>query len=187
MTTPHPAIATGSARSVRRLRRAFTLVELSMALMLGMAIGGMVIALFNQQLAFLRLYQTQNFLTGEAPFINMHVSKLIGQADRFRLHANVQDARTGANPRTGSSPVVLLNYRQPDGTVRAGILAFENLGNGPGLYYYVVPPSGVLSTPEWHITRQAAGVSFAIENGILRMSLTGPAGEQITYSGTMQQ
>ncbi len=169
------------------IRRAFTLIELSVAIMLGMAIGGMVIALFNQQLAFLRLYQTQNFLTDEAPLVSMHVSKLVGQADRFRLHATVQDALSGTEPRLTAAPVVALNYRQPDGTMRAGILAFEDLGDGPALYYYVVPVTGVLGTPQWHITDKAEDVSFAMQEGILRMTLTGPVGEQIIYSGTMQQ
>ena len=44
-------------------RRGFTLVELSVAMMMGMAIGAMVLALFNQQLAFLRVYKAQSFLT----------------------------------------------------------------------------------------------------------------------------
>lgn len=171
----------------RRQLRAFTLIELSIAMMLGMAIGGMILMLFNQQLAFLRFYRTQSFLTEEAPLISMHVSKLVGQADRFRLHASVQDALTGTDPRLGDSPVVVLNYREPDGTIRAGILSFEDLGTGPALYYYVVPVTGVLSAPEWHISDKPNDVSFVMENGILRMTLTGPAGERITYSGTMQQ
>lgn len=183
-TTSHPR-----GRAVFRpgIRRAFTLIELSVAMMLGMAIGGMVIALFNQQLAFLRLYQTQNFLTDEAPIISMHVSKLVGQADRFRLHSSVQDALSGTDPRLTDAPVVALNYRQPDGSLRAGILAFEDLGTGPALYYYVVPVTGVLGTPEWHVSDDAADVFFTMQEGILRMTLTGPAGERITYSGTMQQ
>ena len=179
------------AGSIQRLQRAFTLIELTIAMMLGIAIGGMVIALFNQQLAFLRLYQTQNFLTEEAPLISMHVSRLIGQADRFRLHDSVSDALANRNPRglpgDTASPVVVLNFRQPDGSMRAGILAFENLGTGPALYYYVVPATGVLGTPQWDISNKPADVAFSLLNGVLRMTLTGPAGEQITYSGTMQQ
>ena len=174
-----------------RVRRAFTLIELTLAMMLGMACAGMVLVLFNQQLAFLRLYQTQSFLTEEAPLISMHVSKLIGQADRFRLHDSVSDALANRNPRglpsDPPSPVVVLNFRQPDGGMRAGILSFEDLGTGPALYYYVVPATGVLGTPQWHISNKPANVSFALLNGVLRMTLTGPEDEQITYSGTMQQ
>jgi hypothetical protein len=168
-------------------RRGFTLIELTIALMLGMTIGGMVIALFNQQLAFLRIYKTQNFLTEEAPLISMNVSRIVGKADRFRLHDSLQDALAGQNPRLTDSPVVVLNYRQPDGTQRAAILSFEDRGAGPALYHYVVPLSGLLGEPQWHISNKPANVGFTIEEGVLRMTLTGPVGEQITYSGIMQQ
>lgn len=173
--------------SLHRLRRGFTLVELSIAIMLGMATASMVLALFNQQLAFLKIYQAQNFLTEEAPVISVYVSRLVGKADRFRLHDNVADALAGARTRTTPSPVAVLNFRQPDGTMRATILSFENRGTGLALYYYVVPASGVLGEPQWAVTRRPTNVLFSLEQGVLRMALTGPAGEKITYSGTMQQ
>ena len=175
------------AHLLGRLRRGFTILELTIAMGMGMAIGGMIIALFNQQLAFLRLYQTQNFLTDEAPVISLYVSKLVGKADRFRLHDSVEDALVGARPRLTSSPVVVLNYRQPDGTVRASILSCENRGSGLALYYYVVPTSGTLAEPQWHISNKPYNVLFGMQEGVLRMMLHGPAGEQITYSGTMQK
>ncbi len=173
--------------SPKRLRRGLTLIELTVAIMMGMATGGMVLALFNQQLAFLKIYQSQNFLTEEAPVISVYVSRLIGKADRFRLHDSVADALSGTNVRLTSSPVAVLNFRQPDGTMRATILSFEDRGDGPALYYYVVPVNGVLGEPQWAVSRRPSDVSFSLEQGVLRMRLTGPAGEQITYSGTMQQ
>lgn len=164
-----------------------TLIELSVAMMLGMVMGAMTLALFNQQLAFLKIFKAQNFLADEAPVVSMYVSRLVGKADRFRLHDSVANALAGTNPRLTASPVVVLNFRQPDGTMRATILSFENRGTGNALYYYVVPVSGVLGTPQWAVTKSASNVSFAMVEGVLRMTLTGPGGEQITYSGTMQQ
>jgi hypothetical protein len=169
------------------MRRGFTLLELSIAIMMGMATGSMVIALFNQQLAFLKIYQTQDFLSQEAPMVSMYVSRIVGKADRFRLHDSVNDATGGINPRLGPSPVVVLNFRQPDGVARAAMLSFEDRGTGPGLYYYVVPDDEPLGSPEWAITQKASNVAFTIEQGVLRMTLTGPSGERITYSGSMQQ
>lgn len=170
-----------------RLRRGMTLIELSVAMMLGLVLGTMTLALFNQQLAFLNIFKAQNFLADEAPVISMYVSRLVGKADRFRLHDSVANALAGTNPRLTASPVVVLNFRQPDGTMRATILSFENRGTGNALYYYVVPVSGVLGTPQWAVTKSPSDVSFSIVEGVLRMALTGPNGEQITYSGTMQQ
>ncbi len=170
----------------RIIGRGFTLIELTVALMMGIITGGLVLALFNQQLAFLNIYKTQNFLTEEAPIISTHVSRLVGKADRFRLHASVEDALSGQNPVMSDAPVAVLNFRQPNGAMRATILSFENLGQGLRLNYYVVPASGTLGAPQWAVTAQPADVRFAIEQGVLRMSLQGPAGERITYSGTMQ-
>lgn len=175
------------------LRRGFTLIELSIAMMIGLATGSMVIALFNQQLAFLKLYKDQNFLTDEAPIISMYVSRLIGKADRFSLYDTIDDARLEQNSRMNDSSVeplpkvVALVFRQVDGTNRKTIMAFENRDGRSALYYYVVPPNGVLGTPEWAISKAPQDVSFTMENGILRMTLTGGQNEQITYSGTMQQ
>ncbi len=171
----------------KKIRRGFTLIELTIAIMMGIATGAMVLALFNQQLAFLKLFKTQNFLTEEAPVISMYVSRLVGKADRFRLHASVSEALSGSNARLTSSPVLVMNFRQPDGTMRATILSFENRGSGNGLYYYVVPVSGVLGDPQWAVTKIPSNVTFAIEQGVLRMKLKGPYQEEITYSGTMQQ
>lgn len=173
--------------SVRNIRRGFTLVELAIGLMIGMGTAVMMLAVVNQQLAFLKIFKTQNFLTQEAPIISMYVSRLIGKADRFRLHDSVADALSGARPRLTASPVVVLNYRQPDGTMRATILSYENRGAGPALYYFVVPTTGVLGAPQWVVTKAPSNVVFAMVDGILRMTLTGPRWEQITYSGTMQQ
>jgi hypothetical protein len=177
------------------IRRGFTLLELSIAIMMGMAIGSMTLLLFNQQLTFLKIFKTQNFLTEEAPVISMYVSRLIGKADRFRLHSTVQNALAGANEPVVSGtgqplpfPVLLLNFRQPDGTMRATILSFENRNStGLALYYYVVPESGVLGEPQWAVTKIPDDVVFTMEQGVLRMRLTGPHDEMITYSGTMQQ
>ncbi len=164
-----------------------TLVELSVGIMLGMMLGAMTLALFNQQLTFLKIFKAQNFLSDEAPIISTYVSRLVGKADRFRLHDSVAHALAGTNPRLTASPVVVMNFRQPDGTMRATILSFENRGTGNALYYYVVPASGVLGEPQWAVTKAPSNVTFSMVEGVLRMVLTGPNNEQITYSGTMQQ
>lgn len=171
---------------VHYLRRGFTLLELSLAMVTGSLAGAMILALFNQQVAFLNIYRAQNFLTDEAPMISVYMSRIISGADRYRLHDSLTDAVEGKNPRTGPSPVAVFNFRQPDGSMRATILSFEDRGDGKQLYYYVVPELGVMEEPEWSVTSAPANVEFVIEEGILRMVLTGPAGEQITYSGAMQ-
>ncbi len=170
---------------VKSRKQGFTLLELTVAMLVGLTISAMLMALLNQQITFLKIFRAQSFLNEEAPIVSHHVSKLLLNAERFRLHASLEDALDGVNPRLTDSPVVVLNFRQPDGTVRAGILSFEDRGDGDALYYYVVPVSGVLGEPEWAITNKPTNVSFFVESGIIRTRLTGPAGEVITFSGAM--
>jgi type II secretory pathway component PulJ len=166
--------------------KGFTILELTVAIMVGMSVGATILAMLNQQVAFLKIFRAQSFLHEEVPLISNHITKLLSSAERFRLHATLEDALAGTNPRLTDSPVLVLNYRQPDGTLRAGILSYENRGQGVALYYYVVPVSGVLNAPQWAITSKPANVSFSVESGILRTRLTGPAGEEVTFSGAME-
>jgi type II secretory pathway component PulJ len=172
--------------AAHRNRRGFTLLELTVAMMVGISVGGMVLAMLNNQISFLRIFRAQSFLHEEVPIVSNHVTKLLSTAERFRLHASLEDALAGTNPRLTDSPVLVMNFRQPDGTLRAGILSYEDRGQGDALYYYVVPVSGVLSAPQWAITSEPANVSFSVESGILRTRLTGPSGEEVTFSGSME-
>ncbi len=169
----------------KSMKRGFTLLELTMAMLIGMVIGSVLLAMLNQQIAFLTIFRAQSFLNEEAPIVSNHVSKLLLNAERFRLHASLEEALSGEEPRLTDSPVVVLNFRQPDGTLRAGILSFEDRGQGEALYYYVVPLTGALGEPEWAITNRPTNVAFFVESGIIRTRLTGPAGEEITFSGAM--
>lgn len=169
----------------KTIRKGFTLLELTLAMMIGMTAGALLLAMLNQQISFLNIFRAQSFLNEEAPMISHHVSKLLLQAERFRLHSSLEDALAGEAPVLTDSQVVVLNFRQPDGTIRVGVLSFEDRGDGDALYYYIVSEDGELSDPEWAITERAANVSFFVESGILRTRLTGPAGEQITFSGAM--
>lgn len=173
--------------SRRRGPRGFTLMELTLVVAMGAMIAAMLMALFNQQLTFLRIFRAQGFLNEEAPMVSMHVARIIGRADRFRLHASLPDALANEGARLTESPVLLMNFRQPDGQIRVGILAFETRNGRQALYYHLVPEAGALPEPQWFVTDRASDVRFSVEEGVLRMRLTGPAGEQITYSGTMQQ
>lgn len=176
----------------KRSLRGFTIIELSIAMMLGMATGGMVLTLFNQQLTFLRLFRDQNFLIEEAPIINNYVSRLIGKADRFGLHLTRADALSGNNPLMGNDPTLgvpralVLNFRQPDGSIRSGILEFAPVNGTDGLYYYAVDANGAVGVPQWIVSKAPNDVFFRMNGGVLQMVLTGPKAEQIIYSGATQ-
>lgn len=170
-------------------KKGMTIIELALAMSLSIAVSAALMVLVRQQLTFLTVFNVQSFLVEEAPMISMHVSRITGKADRFRLHGSVTDALNGTNARLTESPVLLMTFQQPDGTTRSSMLVFETRGGVRQLNYYLVPsgPSPVLGTPQWSITKKASDIRFTVEQGILRMTIDGTAGERIVYSGTMQQ
>lgn len=169
-----------------RRRRGFTLLELSIGLGIGLMVAAMSLALLNQQTAFLRIFRAQDFLTTEAPLVNDYLARVISNADGFRLHASLGDAVSRTSPVLADARAMVLRFKQPDGTVRESILAFHNPGTGAGIYYHLVAANGTVGAPQWAVTKRVADAVFSIEEGILRVRLAGPHGEQITYSGAQQ-
>jgi hypothetical protein len=167
-------------------RRGYTLLELSMAMATGIVVAVLLLALVNQQIAFLRIYNAQNFLTTEAPLISNYLARVIGSAEGYRLYESVDDLVDGSAPVMEEAPVIMLRFKEPDGTFRASVLAFEDPGSGQGLYYRMVNTAGALGTPDWALSKRPADVRFSIVQGILRVRVTGPNGEEIFYSGAQQ-
>jgi len=172
---------------VRKPRgRGYTLIELTLAMSVGIVISGLIMSLVNQQLAFLKIFRAQSFLVTEAPMLNNYVVKIIGNADSYRLYASVDDLVAGRAQVMDNAPVIMLRFKEPNGTFRASVLSFENPGTGSGLYYRMVNNAGVLAAPSWVLSKRPTNVRFSIEQGILRMLVSGPNGEELTYSGAIQ-
>lgn len=170
-----------------RRRRAYTLVELALAMGLGLVIATITLALFNQQMTFLRIFKAQDFLTREAPLINNYVVRVVGRAEGFQLYGNMDNLRDGDPPVLVGANVMVLRFRGPDGVAKASVVSFEAVDGDTGLYYRVIAPDGSIpAEPDWAISRQPTGVNFTLNTGILQMTITGPNNEQLVYSGTEQ-
>ena len=171
----------------RTLKRGFTLIELSAAMVLAIAISGVMMSLLQQQVAFHRVMRAQNFLVQEAPQINHTITSVLAQADAYRVHLNLTDAISDTNAVTADGKTLVLGFQNPDGTQQFGIISFETNGTTSYLGYYNLDPNTTFSgegNPDWIITRQVTNATFFVQNGVFRMQLIGPAGETITYSGT---
>jgi hypothetical protein len=171
---------------IRRARRGYTLVEMGVAMSIGLMVAVMVLALVNQQVAFARIFTAQTFLTSEAPVINNYLARVCGRADGFRIYTSVSNALSGTGAVTSGGTVVELQFRQADGVLRKCLLSYETRNGSKGLYYYIVPATGAMGDPNFLITKKPTDVSFALQNGLLRATLTGPAGERIVYTATTQ-
>ena len=173
--------------AIRKSRaRGYTLIELTLAMSVGVIISAIIMAMVNQQLAFLKIFRVQNFLVTEAPMLNNYIVKVVGNADSYRLYASVDDLVGGRAQVMTDAPVIMLRFKEPNGTFRASVLSFENPGTGSGLYYRMVNTSGVLGAPSWSLSKRPTDVRFSIEQGILRVRVTGPNREQVIYSGATQ-
>lgn len=169
--------------SRQRQRRGFTLIELSLAMLIGLMTCATLMTIFQVQLTFLDVMNRQNFLMDEAPMVSLNASKIIGQAERYRMYNTLTNARANANQVApdAQASVLALQFRRPDGAAQLAYLEFNDATDE--LAYY---PDGQDAT-RWVITRQAANVRFFQQNGVLRMQLTGTNGEQITFAGAMQK
>jgi len=175
-----------SSRVFRALRRGYTLLELSLAIGIGLMIAGLSLAMLNQQIAFIKIFNAQDFLATEAPLINYQVARIVNHADSFRVHRSLADAEARTNPVLEDGTVLVLRFKMADGVFRETVLSFYDPGTGPGIYYHLVAEDGTIGDPQWAITKDVTDTKFSVEHGILRMRLTGPNGEEIIYSGAQQ-
>jgi len=162
-------------------------MELATLMLLAMTISAIMMTLMQQQISFSRILRTQSFLVEEAPHINNSITHILATADAFRLHENLADAVADANAVTAGGKVLVVGFLNPDGTTEFGLVSFEENSGDPFLGYYRIDPGSPTVTagnPDWVISHKVQNADFFVESGVFRMRLSGPAGEQITYSGT---
>lgn len=182
--SPRPSRATG-----------FTLVEMTVVLLVGMMIAVMSLTLFNYQLTTYKIINAQNFLVHEAPQVKNSLNRVVSRANFFRLYPTAQDAETGANATISNATCLALMFKGTSQTPDSfGVIAFD--GSNDELRYYHLASMAELANASdaawrkqhsWAISSQIDDAVFYVENGVLRMKLTGPNGSEIIYSTTTQR
>ncbi|BDS08513.1 hypothetical protein NT6N_35530 [Oceaniferula spumae] len=178
----HLSSTTGSALT----RRGFTLIEMTTVIIVGLMIAVMSLTLFNHQLTTYQIINTQNFLIHEAPQVNNTLNRIVSRANFFRLYPTLTDAESGSNSTITNASVLALQFSgtadQPDSF---GVIAFDSEANELNYYHLEsMAQLAVVEEPAWRISGQVNGASFYVENGVLRIKLTGPNGAEIIYSTT---
>lgn len=164
-----------------------TLIELSIAIMIAMSLAVASMAMLSQQLSFTRMVQSQTFLLEDCPAINNTLSRMLGRVDSYRIYPDLDGAKAGGAAVLTGGNALLLSYRDSLERVTRVIVAAEDVEPGSTrLGVYLSTGNSWGSTPDWVISTQAADAEFFVENGVLRVRLTGPNDEQITYSGHTQ-
>lgn len=166
-------------------KRGFTLLEMTIVIVFGLAISSAGMMLLTQQVGIVRTFNQQNFILKDAPGINHSLTSILSRADAIRLHRNFSQAINDNNPRTQNCRVLVAAFRNVDNTTSFGIISLETLGGEKFLnYYYYDPtqPPPARNRPSWTISRNVEGADFDLVDGLFRMTLTGPEAETITYT-----
>lgn len=163
--------------------QAFTLLEVSIALALTIALSATLLGMLQMHISFTKMAQRQMFLAREAPRVGNLLVRLFNQADHFFVYqtvASLSDA--AAIPVLIDGQAVKLFYNAPDGTIAERHLALIDVGDHKALRFFS-PATLTVAAVEWTISSQVTDVDFGVGSGLLRATLTGPSAEQITYSG----
>lgn len=169
----------------RKPSRAFTLLEMTLALALTLGIAVTVVGLLQQQVSFTRILANFQFLREEAPQVNTLLSTLVNKADSYRIYGNRANAAASTGAVQTGGRALRLRFRNPDGTSDLAIVSFE-MHNGKNRLNFYYRPSSLTSwptSPNWTISSKPALVDFSNNTGILLIAMTGPNGEEITYAG----
>jgi len=149
--------------------KGYTLIELSVVLVLIVLIASTLTSMLTQQVQFYTRWNTQRFIAEEAPLANNIVVRLFAKADTFRVVNNK----------------MVLGFVQDDGTTRYGELSYaapaapSTLGSLEYSYN-----NGVDAPVAWDVARGISSAAFNRVGNTLQFTLTGPYGGQVTYAAT---
>jgi prepilin-type N-terminal cleavage/methylation domain-containing protein len=173
----------------QRRRRGYTLIELSVVMVVGLAVAALCLTMLSQYLTFQQMMSRQAFLIEEAPVLNNLLSRMVGRAEGIRLYPDLASALGESGAVDSGASALALSYSNPDNTRSFAVIGLEETSTGKFLRFYPINPGGGVNSAAsaaWTLSRSVSAVDFRIEQGILRITLTGPNEESITYSGTQQ-
>ncbi len=163
-------------------QKAFSLVEMTLALILAMILASASLVLLSDHVNLLRIINSFDFLRDDAPTINMLMVKMLNRADSYRVYASKATAFSESSAITTGGRCVRLIYRNPDGSSSERIIAFEVV-NGEGQLNFYSKGAIWSNDPDWTISSKVSDVTFSNDTGILLVKITGPNQEEITYVG----
>ncbi|PQJ27557.1 prepilin-type N-terminal cleavage/methylation domain-containing protein [Rubritalea profundi] len=149
---------------IPKRRKGYTLIELSVVLVLVVLIASTLVSMLSQQVQFYTWWNTQRFIAEEAPLANNIVVRLFAKADTFRTVTNA-----GATS-------MQLGFVQNNGTTLYGVISY-NAGTSSLQYSY---DGGAA----WNIASGLSAANFNTVGNTLQFTLTGPYGGQVTYAAT---
>lgn len=167
--------------SRRSAQRGFTLLEMSSAMAVLLILSTAILAMMQQHVLLMQLCQRQAFLTSEAPKIGNLLTRLLNGADHYFVYSSKDAALGTGTPTLASGAAVKLFFKSAAQTTETRVLAVEAGSSGAALKLYNPQSNG--GATSWTVSGKIASAEFLSADGILGVTLHGPNGEQITYSG----
>lgn len=152
-----------------------------MAISISLVLAVVLVVMLQQHLSFMALAQKQSFLADEAPKIGNLLGRILNQTDSYFVYADRDSALAGATPVLTNGLAVRLLFKSAAQETIERLIAVEPLDGTAALQFYATQDDGSLSS--WTICDQLQGASFRADEGILNITLVGPNGEEVTYSG----
>ena len=173
------------------LRRAgFTLVEMSLAMVLIMGLGLSLLIMLNSHLQFMEWARRQSFVARETPRITNLLGRLLNQADHFFIYeSEAALGNASATPSLSGSAVKLFFNTPEGGGAREQHLVLTQSADSTLLRLIDAQDDSGWTVAAGHPAAgdlEAIGLqnaSFALDQGLLRVTLLGPSGEQVHFYG----
>lgn len=163
----------------------FTLIEMTVAVSVGLMVSGISLVLINSQLTSYRILKSQNFLVAEAPHINNSLTQIVSRASFFRMYTDINDAISSRDAVISNGKVLALMFTSTDESEHSfGVIEFDENNNRLEYYHVSSMAELAVSSPNWTISSRVSDATFFVENGVLRIRISGSNGEEITYSTT---
>lgn len=170
-----------NVRPKLRGRAGFSLMEASTALGITLALAVIMLVMLQQHLSIVAIASKQSFLGQEAPKIGDLLGRIFNQADHYFVYASRASAAAGEAPVLTNGRAVRLFFKSAAQTSEDRLISVETTANGEELRFYTPQANG--TSTSWLVCGKLLGANFHNNEGVLSVTLQGPNGEEVTYSG----
>jgi prepilin-type N-terminal cleavage/methylation domain-containing protein len=159
-----------------RRQSGFTLIELTLVLGVSALVASALIGMFQAHIQMLTQALKYKFLSQDAPFIGLLLTRTIGNAEDFRIYASGAAARSATGTPVLTGAAVKLWMRQPNSTFRLAVVSFETINSQSGIYFFLTDLSTATfsTTPNWEMAG-ASSVSLSAANFAFDSTTLSPA------------
>ncbi|MDZ4288143.1 MAG: hypothetical protein U0984_09300 [Prosthecobacter sp.] len=140
-----------------------------------------MVVMLQQHLTVVSIAAKQSFLGREAPKIGDLLGRIFNQADSYFVYTSRASAAAGDAPVLTNGRAVRLFFKSAAQQTVERMISVETTASGTEMRFYTPQADG--TSTSWLVCNQIAGANFLNDQGILAVTLQGPNGEEVTYSG----